>query len=157
MRNNLIFIIKDKKLSTSDYNQAWFKDYLKDIEHEGEKWQLNRVSSKVSDNRRGWYFGAVLPFVKRLVPAWQELSDDQMHEVLKTEFNGFSIKDKHGRDRKYPMPVANRNADTEQFDQFILRIADWVRSNYALELPDPQSYRDLLDRGEIEGILDISS
>jgi hypothetical protein len=145
MKDTFIAIVKDGKLVFTDYNRARFNEWLKD--NDGHKIQIKRVSSKVSDNRRGWYFAGVLPFVKQLVPTWLELSNDQMHEVLKTEFNGFSIKDKHGRDRKYPMPVANRDVDSEQFDNYILRIAEWVRSNYALELPSPEEYKDLRDRG----------
>lgn len=148
MKDKFIAIIKEGKPHfISDYNRARFNDWCK--ENEGHKIQIKRVSSKVSDNRRGWYFGAVLPFVKQLVPYWQELSDDQLHEVLKTEFNGFVIETKQGK-RKYPLPVANRDVDTEQFDNYILRISEWVRNNYAQELPNPQEFKDLLDKAELK-------
>lgn len=149
MQNKFLAVIKDGKPEfMSDYNRARFKEWCK--ENEGQKIQIKRTSSKVSDNRRGWYFGAVLKFVKQLVPAWENLSDEQVHEILKTEFNGFTIKDKFGKDRKYPMPVANRDVDTEQFDQFILRIAEWVRNNYALELPCPEVYKEERDKAELK-------
>jgi hypothetical protein len=148
MRNKFIALIRNHKIGfLSSYNKALFNEWLKD--NEGQKVEIKRVSSKVSDNRRGWYFGAVLPFCKQLVPAWQSLSDEQLHEVLKTEFNGFTIKDKYGNDRKYPLPVANRDVDTEQFDNYILRISEWVRENYAQELPDPQQFKDLMDKAEL--------
>jgi hypothetical protein len=144
MKETFIAIVKDGKLVFTDYNRARFNEWLKD--NDGHKVQIKRVSSKVSDNRRGWYFAGVLPFMKQLVPAWQELTDEQLHEVLKTEFNGFIVETKHGK-RKYPLPVANRDVDTEQFDNYILRIADWVLTNYNLMLPSPEDYKDLRDRG----------
>lgn len=147
MKDKFIAIIKDGKPHfISDYNRARFNDWCK--ENEGHKIQIKRVSSKVSDNRRGWYFGAVLPFVKQLVPVWQTLTDAQLHEVLKTEFNGFIVETKQGK-RKYPMPVANRDVDTEQFDNYILRIAEWVRSNYELELPNPEEYKTERDSAQL--------
>jgi hypothetical protein len=128
----------------SDYNKARFKEWCK--ENEGQKIQIKRVSSKVSDNKRGWYFASVIPFMQQLVPYWENLSSEQLHEVLKTEFNGFTIETKQGK-RKYPLPVANRDVDTEQFDNYILRIGEWVRQNYALELPDSESFKEQRDKG----------
>lgn len=148
MRNKFIALIRNGKIGfLSSYNKALFNEWLKD--NEGHKIEIKRVSSKVSDNRRAWYFGAVIPFMKQLVGAWQNLSDEQIHEVLKTEFNGFTIKDKFGKDRKYPQPVANRDVDTEQFDNYIMRIAEWVLENYNQTLPDPQQYKDLMDKAEL--------
>lgn len=142
-----IAMVEKGKLSfLTDFNKARFQQWLK--ENEGQKVQIKRVSSKVSDNRRGWYFGGIIPFVKELVPQWQTLTDDQMHEVLKTEFNGFVIETKKGK-RKYPMPVANRDVDSEDFDNYILRIAEWVRNNYALELPSPDEYKRLIDSPQL--------
>jgi hypothetical protein len=130
----------------TDYNKARFKDWCK--ENEGQKIQIKRVSSKVSDNRRSWYFGAIVPFLKQLVPYWENLTDEQLHEVLKTEFNGFVIETKTGK-RKYPMPAVNRDVDSEQFDNYILRIAEWVRNNYAQELPDPEMFKQLRDSAQL--------
>lgn len=149
MRNKFIALIRNHKIGfLSSYNKALFNEWLKD--NEGHKVEIKRVSSKVSDNRRGWYFGAIIPFMKQLVGAWSNLSDEQVHEILKTEFNGFTIKDKYGNDRKYPLPVANRDVDTEQFDNYILRISEWVRSNYELELPNPEEFKDLMDKAELK-------
>jgi len=38
---------------------------------------------------RGYMFGAVIPFLKRIVPDWQSLTNDQVHEILKKNFNYF--------------------------------------------------------------------
>ena len=145
--SKFLAIIKNGKPEfMSDYNKARFNDWCK--ENEGQKIQIKRVSSKVSDNRRGWYFGAIIPFMKTLVPAWNELDDDQLHEVLKTEFNGFIVETKVGK-RKYPLPVANRDVDSEQFDNYILRISEWCRNNYEQELPDPEMYKEVRDSAEL--------
>lgn len=137
---------KGKLSFLTDYNKARFQQWLK--ENEGQKVEIKRVSSKVSDKRRGWYWGGIIPFMKRLVSSWAELTDEQLHEVLKTEFNGFIVDTKQGK-RKYPMPVANRDIDSEQFDNYILRIAEWVRNNYALELPSPEEYKRLIDNPQL--------
>ena len=148
MKELFIAQVKDKKLNfLTDYNKVRFQQWLS--ENEGQKVQIKRVSSKVSDNRRGWYWASIIPFMKTLVPAWDSLSDDQLHQVLKTEFNGFVVETKHGK-RKYPMPVANRDVDSEEFDNYILRIAEWVRNNYAQELPNPDEYKEKRDSAELK-------
>jgi len=145
MRTKFIAMIKDGQLEfLTSYNKSLFKEFLKN--NNGHKVEIKRTSSKVSDNRRGWYFAAIVPFMSQLVTSWTNLSDEQVHEILKTEFNGFSIKDKNGNNRKYPMPVANRDVDSEQFDYYILRISEWVRNNYAQELPNPEQYKEERDR-----------
>jgi hypothetical protein len=47
------------------------------------------------------------------------------------------------------LPVANRDVDCEDFDNYILRISEWVRNNYALELPSPESYKKAVDMAEL--------
>lgn len=148
MQQKFLAIIKNGKPEfMSDYNKARFNDWCK--ENEGQKIQIKRVSSKVSDNRRGWYWAGIIPFVKKLSKNWEFLTDEQLHEVLKTEFNGFTILDKKGNKRKYPMPVANRDTDTDVFDEYVARIAEWVRTQYNLELPNPEDYKEQRDSAEL--------
>lgn len=95
------------------------------------------ITTKVNDDQRGWYYAGIIPFLQKLVPQWEHLSVEQVHEVLKTEFNGFTITDKNGNKRKYGQSVANNTVNNKAFDQYIKRIEEWVRSNYGIELPEP--------------------
>lgn len=131
----------------SDYNRSRFVEYLK--KHEGRKFQIKPIAGGVSDNRRGWYRAGVIPFLQELVPSWANLSEDQVHEVLKTEFNGFTVIDKKGNTRKYGQSVSSRDVSSDKFDDYILRISEWVRNNYGQELPDPENYKYMRDTHQI--------
>lgn len=93
----------------------------------------------VSNDQRGWYWAGIIPFLQTLVPQWKGLTTNQVHEVLKTEFNGFTIEDKFGNKRKYGQSISSNQVGNKKFDQYLLRIAEWVRNNYALEIPEPDA------------------
>jgi len=58
MRTKFIAMIKDGQLEfLTSYNKSLFKEFLKN--NNGHKVEIKRTSSKVSDNRRGWYFAAI--------------------------------------------------------------------------------------------------
>ena len=150
---SFIFQAKDGKADfLTDYNRASFYDELK--KNEGKKYRVKQVTPSVSDNRRGWYFGAVIPFLRDLNGAWKELSNDQIHEILKQEFNGFQALGIDGKVTTYGMSAVASDVSSEVFDNYILRISEWLNENYGgLQLPDSEHYKKhfrdtVLEEGE---------
>jgi hypothetical protein len=138
---NFIFQVKNSKPDfLSEYNQARFKQELKD--NEGRKYRISPVSPSISENKRGWYFGAVVPMLRQLNPSWTDLSDEQVHEILKVEFNGFEALGIDGQKKKYGLSAVSSDVPVEIFDNYILRIAEWVKENYGgISLPDSEYYK----------------
>jgi hypothetical protein len=140
MSDSFIFEARQGRINfLSDYNRARFAEHLK--ANEGRKYRIEPVVPTVSDNRRGWYWSAVLPFMKSLNVAWQDLDDDQVHEILKQEFNGFEATGIDGKVKKFGVSAVASNTSVKVFDNFILRLADWVNENYGMTLPDPENYK----------------
>lgn len=124
----------------SDYNKDRFKDEL--IKNDGKKYRITPITPDVSDEKRGWYWSAIVPFVKEINPAWSSLTNDQVHEILKQEFNGFEAEGVNGKVKKFGMSAVASNVKSEIFDNYILRIAEWVKENYGgMTLPDPEHYK----------------
>jgi hypothetical protein len=138
MSDSFIFEAKQGRINfLSGYNRARFAECLK--ENEGKKFRIEPVSPTVSDNRRSWYWGAVLPFMKSL--AWNDLEDDQVHEILKQEFNGFEATGIDGKVKRFGVSAVASDVSVKVFDNFILRLADWVNQNYGMTLPSPEDYK----------------
>ena len=95
-------------------------------------------TKKVNDPQRGWYRASTLPYLKKLVPQWQPLTLDELHSVLKQEFNGFEAMGLDGKVTVYGQSVSKNTTNNKVFEQYTLRIKEWVRENYGLELPEPQ-------------------
>ena len=134
----------------SEYNKARFNDYLK--ENDNQKLQIKPVSPKVSDEARGYYWGAIIPFLKTINQSWKNLSNDQIHEILKCEFNGFEVDYGNGVIKKYGQSIVNGDVDNKKFQNYILRIADWVMENYNQEMPDPEEYKKFRDSGRVHSL-----
>jgi hypothetical protein len=122
--------------------------HLKSVLVEGKPYRVTiaKASRNVSDELRGYMFGAVIPFIKEIVPTWAPLTDEQVYEVLKKNFNGFiAFNPVTGRNERYGQSVLTNMKENEQARNFIERIAGWVRDNYALELPNPEDYKTFRD------------
>jgi hypothetical protein len=141
----LLTKIKDGKISLDN---VLVRQFIRD--NEGQDIELRKIRKTVSDELRGYYFGAILPFLKQIEGQWKTISEDQLHEIMKKEFNYFeawSVKNK--RKERYGQPVANGKADSGKMMEFIIRIGDWVRENYGVELPNPEDYKEIRDSGRL--------
>jgi hypothetical protein len=109
--------------------------------HEGWHGKIVEDKPPVSDEMRGYMFGAVIPFLKRIVPAWEPLSEEQVYEICKKNFNYFEAWNPvTKRTERYGQSTLSRSTTKEEAQQFIQEIAGWVAENYAMQLPDPEKY-----------------
>lgn len=139
---------KGKLSARSKYNAERLGQWLK--EHEGSLLKLVPVSGKVSEEARGYYFGAVIPFLKKIVTEWDSVTGDEVHEILKKNFNGFeAFNPKTGRVERYGRSIAVE--DSRKFQEYLLRLADWVMTNYQQTLPDPEEYKEWRDSAPLRG------
>ena len=138
----------------SDYHRALFLDFS--TKNQGRVVRIKLAKGGVSDNRRGWMFGAIIPFLKELVPPWRELTDDEVYSVVKTEFGGFYAEGIDGKVKKFAGSLSSKEADSERFDNAVLLLAEWVRNNYGQELPDPEEYKRKLDNPVLESYRQLS-
>lgn len=127
----------------SKYNKQRFEQYLR--ENNGQKLSIKPVAPKVSDRARGYYYGAVIPFLKTINASWSNLTNEQLHEVLKAEFNGFEVTGLDGSVKRYGQSICNKDVDSPKFQNYLLRIADYVMENYNQMMPDPEEYKAFID------------
>jgi len=143
-------IVKGKLQFGSDYNEAHFNDWCK--KNEGAIVRLEPSGNPVSDNMRGYYFGAVIPFIKSLVPEWQSVSTDEVHEILKKNFNSFDAWNPvTKRMERYGQSVMNRALRNKKAAQYVDRIGQWVEENYGQSLPSPEDYQNWKDNAHMKG------
>lgn len=133
----------------SEYNEFRYRDFLK--ENEGMLVEIKPRSNPVSDEMRGYMFGAVIPFLRQIDPtAWTELSDDQVYEVLKKNFNYFeAFNPLTKRVERYGQSALNKSCKNKKAMEFTMRIADWVMENYGQNLPDPEDYKRWINSAPI--------
>jgi len=144
------FLFRAKNIRIQDidarhaYNGHRFHQFTKD---NPDKWlRIEPIKLSVSENLKGYYFGAVIPTCKGTVPEWNHLSDEDLHEVLKKEFNGFNYfspltKTTERVGRSAMGPESNAIRATE----FIEKIRLFLAEQYFVDLPDPQEYKRALN------------
>ncbi len=147
-----IFIAKAKDGAFdlgSEYNRIRLKEYLK--ENDGKVFRIQKASNPVSEEMRGYMFGAVIPFLRQIdTGAWRELSDEQVYEVLKKNFNYFEAYNPlTKRTERYGQSVMNKSCSNVKASEFIMRLADWVLENYGQTLPDSEEYKNGRDMAPI--------
>lgn len=141
----MIFIFKATKEGgmdfQSEYNRGRFKDALK--ENPGSLWELRQKANPVSDEMRGYVFGALIPFLRQVdAGAWQGITDDQVYESLKKNFNYFeAINPVTKRKERFGQSVLNKSLKNFKAMEFVMRIGEWVMTNYGQKLPDPEEYK----------------
>jgi hypothetical protein len=132
----------------SEYNELRLKDTLK--KNEGAVFEIKKRSSRVSDEMRGYYYGALIPFMRSLIPQWQELDEDQIHEALKKNFNYFEcFNPVTNRVERYGQSAMAAGQSNQRAMEYIMRISDWVRENYDQTTPDPEEYKRWRDTSDI--------
>lgn len=142
--------IKDSNLDFGPAQRAVFKDFL--TVNEGRTLIIELEKPRVSDAMRGYMFGAVIPFLRRLVPAWAAISDEQVYEILKKNFNYFEAYNPlTQRNERYGQSVMARSNNKEPAKEFIQEIEVWVMENYAQHLPDPEKYKKWKDGAPLQG------
>lgn len=145
------FLFKAKKGKMdfgSDYNEARFKDHLK--KNEDAVYEIKKRSSRVSDEMRGYYYGALIPFIRSLIPQWQELDEDQIHEALKKNFNYFEcFNPVTNRVERYGQSAMSVGQSNPKAMEYVMRIGDWVMENYGQSIPDPEEYKRWRDTSDI--------
>lgn len=141
----MIFIAKATKEGGmdfgSEYNRARYKDFLK--KNPGVALEIKPRANPVSDQMRGYVFGALIPFLRQIdATAWENLNDDQIYEVLKKNFNYFeALNPLTKRKERYGQSVLNKSCKNLKAMEFLMRIGEWVMINYQQTLPDPEDYK----------------
>lgn len=131
----------------SDYNQARFVEFCKD--NDGKQIRLETVKKTVSDEMRGYYYGAVIPTVKATVPEWSSLKPDDVHEILKKVFNSFRFFNPITKKTEVVGRTAmSQESNTARAMEFIEKITEWMATEYFVEMPTPQEYKKLRDSAQ---------
>ncbi len=137
-------LIKDLKLNFGPLILIKFEEFLH--ANEGKYVTIELVKPEVSDELRGYYYGAVIPFMKHLVDDWNKISDDQIHEILKKNFNYFeAFNPLTKRNERYGQSIMGAGNTGERGREFIASISEWVLENYQRHLPDPEKYKKWRD------------
>lgn len=125
----------------SDHNRIRFNQYLKD--NPGKRVKIQKYENPVSDEMRGYMFGALIPFLRQISPdSWPAMDDDQIYEVLKKNFNYFEAYNPlTKRVERFGQSVMNTSCKNLKAMEFIERIGQWVEENYNQTLPDPEEYK----------------
>ncbi len=123
------------------YNRRRFKDFLK--KNPGTLIEIKPKANPVSDQMRGYVFGALIPFLRQIDErAWQGMDDEQIYEALKKNFNYFeAINPITKRKERFGQSVLNRSCKNVKAMEFTMRIGEWVMTNYQQTLPDPEEYK----------------
>lgn len=144
MSQTFIVEIRDLKLAFEPYNLSRFKDFLG--KNEGKKVRIELAKNPVSDELRGYYWGAVIPTAKSAVKEWEDITDDELHEVLKKLFNYFDFynpltkrKERCGRS------AMSGDSNSARAMDFIEGIRKWLGEEYYIELPSPEEYKKKRD------------
>ena len=132
----------------SEYNRARFVQNLKD--REGKKYRIEEDDYPVSDEMRGYYFGAVLPIVRKTCKEWTNLSGDDLHAVLKKEYCYFEAwSQKNKRMERYARNVMSSDKDNALAKQFLLDISEYL-AGCGYEMPDPKVYKKFIDSAPLK-------
>lgn len=134
----------DGKLNFGEHNAINIRKFGK--EHPGTPVRLDTAVNPVSAEMRGYYFGAFLPFLRKLIPEWKDATNDELHEILKTEFNSFEAYNPFSKQKeKFGQSIMSNDRQNKKAMEFIMRIADWVSTNYQQTMPDPELYKKFRD------------
>lgn len=120
--------------------------------HEGAVLEISEPKKGVSGSMRGYLFGAVIPFLKRLVPEWEKLSNDEVYEVLKKAFNYFEAYNPvTKRVERYGQSAMASDVGREEGEAFLRDIGEWVTENYGRPLPDVEAYKRWIASAPLKG------
>lgn len=148
--------IENKGMKFAPQVRAMFIDHLR--EHEGEYLEITprKKKSTVSDELRGFYWGAWLPFIKNLDDQFKKYTVEELHEFLKDEFNGIDVYNPISKkETRIVKSIMQNTIETSQAFIYMEKIRRWVAENYGEEMPDAQefnTFRDMHFEDEIEKV-----
>lgn len=105
----------------SPYARDLLKDDLKN--NEGKQYRIEKVKKPVSADLRSFYFGAVLPEVRKTCNAWEKLTAIELHEIIKKMLFYFETWN----------PKTQR---TERFGRSVMADSDWNNTAKAMNFLD---------------------
>jgi hypothetical protein len=145
-----IATIKDKKLEWhSDAHRAMFMDFLS--QNNGKKVRIELEKNPVSNELRGYYYACVVPTCKSVIPEWKNMSNDDIHEMLKKAFNSFDCFNPiTQRIERFGRSAMSDNSNTQRAMEFIEKIRLWLAEDYMKELPQPDEYKALRDSAPLK-------
>lgn len=133
----------------SAYNAASFNDFKK--EFPDSVLELEPKKKPVSQDLRGYYYGVVIPTVQAIIPEWSRLSDDEVHEILKRQFNGFNFFNPiTKRTDRVGKSVMGLDSNSPRAMDYIDKIRMWLATEYYTELPNPMDYLKFLDQAKLK-------
>lgn len=138
------FFVKANSEGEFEYQSEFHKHLVKERlkKNVGRVYKVMELDSPVSEEMRGYMFGALIPFLRTIKAFPEELSDEQIHEMLKKEFNYFEAIDPiTKRKERYGQSVMSKAMKNRDAMEFIERIASWVLENFNQNLPDPEEYK----------------
>lgn len=134
----------------SDYQRINFNNFVK--KNAGKLLRISLQDGPVSDQMRGYMFGAVIPFLRQIdANAWDSMTDEEVYEVLKKNFNYFTaINPISKKLEKYAKSTMSQSSSNKKAMEFIERIGNWVTENYQQTLPNPEEYKEWRDSGRLK-------
>lgn len=143
-------IIKKTLIFKSDFHRSLFGDFLK--ENEGKDVRIELTKNSVSDNLRGYYFGAIIPSIQAVIPEWKEMNGDDVHEILKKMFNYFEcFNPVTKRVERFGRSAMGIESNTERASDFIEKIRVWFAEDYKMDLPSSDEYKKIRDLAGDDG------
>lgn len=123
----------------SPYGEQHYRHFL--TKNDKKKVEIRIAKNPVSDDMRSWYWAAVLPTVKSLVPQWEKLTNDDVHEILKKNFNYIEAWNPlTERNERYGKGVMSGESNTMMAMSYIEKLRQWCLENYETDLPDPTKF-----------------
>lgn len=133
----------------SEYTRAHFKQWLKD--HPGDPLRID-TPKKVSSNVRGYYYAAVIPTVRSAIPQWEDLDNEEIHNILKKQFCYFDAYNAvTKRTERFSRTVMSDESNTIRAMEFIESIGKWLGEEYHIELPNPEEFKERRDSVQMIG------
>lgn len=132
----LVAKVKNGKFDFGDRIQKKLNEYL--INFEGKEFfvDIEKITSKRSDEQNNYYWGVVIPLSAQEL----SLSHEMTHELFKIEFNKKTIKVEHplnGQILRFVGGSTTKMSITS-FVEYIERIRHYMAENYNLIIPDPE-------------------
>lgn len=147
----MVFIFKALQINIDDshsHNGHRWNEYKKT---HGKKWmRITPETSPMSDNVRAWYWGAVIPTVRAKLTEWENLTEEEVHEVLKKEFNGFDYFSPITKKvERVGRSAVGSDSNTRRAMEYIEKIRVWLAEEYMTELPSPAEYMRILNSAKL--------
>jgi len=148
--------IKNKGMQFAPQVRNMFIDHL--AENDGDYLEIipRKKKATVSDELRGYYFGAWLPFIKNIDDHFKTYSIDELHKFLKYEFNGTDMYNPISKkETRIVKSIMESNIKTSEAFMYMEKIRRWVAENYGEEMPNAQEYnlaRDMHFEDKIEKV-----